>query len=61
VTRDPEQEARATHERAGHCSFCGKSRDAVKGLVAAGNTPGVAICDECVGLAVEFFNEQPKK
>jgi ribosomal protein L37AE/L43A len=30
-----------------HCSFCRKSQDAVKRLIAG---PGVYICDECIAL-----------
>src|SRR5881396_1439891 len=43
-------------ERTGHpqCSFCGKSQNQVKKLVAG---PGVFICDECVQLCNEVINE----
>src|SRR5229473_2754535 len=43
-------------ERRGHprCSFCGKSRNQVKKLVAG---PGVFICNECVQLCNEVINE----
>jgi ATP-dependent Clp protease ATP-binding subunit ClpX len=38
-----------------HCSFCGKSQDQVKRLIAG---PGaVYICDECVELCREIINE----
>jgi hypothetical protein len=37
------------------CSFCGKSQDQVKKLIAG---PGVYICDECVGLCDEILNEE---
>jgi hypothetical protein len=40
------------------CSFCGKDRPAVRGLVASGSQAGVAICDECVDLCAEIFDEQ---
>ena len=36
------------------CSFCGKSQRQVKKLIAG---PGVYICDDCVGLAVEMIQE----
>lgn len=36
------------------CDFCGKSRREVKGLVAG---KGAAICNECVGLAVEILTK----
>lgn len=39
-----------------HCSFCGKSQDEVKRLVAG---PGsVYICDECVELCREIIDEE---
>ncbi len=37
------------------CSFCGKSREQVKKLVAG---PGVYICDECIGLCNEIIEEE---
>jgi ATP-dependent Clp protease ATP-binding subunit ClpX len=36
------------------CSFCGKTRDEVSGIVA-GPTPAVAICNECVSLCAEIL------
>ena len=36
------------------CSFCGKSQDIVKKLVAG---PGVYICDECIELCNEIVSE----
>lgn len=41
-----------------HCSFCGKSQDEVKKLIAG---PMVYICDECVGLCNEIIQEEAKK
>jgi ATP-dependent Clp protease ATP-binding subunit ClpX len=38
------------------CSFCGKTPDKVKRLVAG---PGVFICDQCVELCNEIINEPP--
>lgn len=38
-----------------HCSFCGKSQNQVKKLLAG---PDVYICDECIGLAVEALEEE---
>jgi ATP-dependent protease Clp ATPase subunit len=38
------------------CSFCGKTADKVRRLVAG---PGVFICDECVRLCNEVINEAP--
>jgi len=37
------------------CSFCGKSQDQVKKLVAG---PGVYICDECIELCMEIVQEE---
>jgi hypothetical protein len=38
-----------------HCSFCGKSQNEVKKILAG---PGVFICDECIGLAVDALEEE---
>ncbi len=38
-----------------HCSFCGKSQNEVKKILAG---PDVFICDECIGLAVEALEEE---
>ncbi len=37
------------------CSFCGKSQDQVKRLIAG---PNVYICDECVALCNEIISEE---
>lgn len=37
------------------CSFCGKSQDEVKKLIAG---PSVYICDECIGLCQEIIVEE---
>lgn len=37
------------------CSFCGKSQDQVKKIVAG---PGVYICNECVDLCKEIMDEE---
>ncbi len=37
------------------CSFCGKSQDQVRRLIAGPN--GVYICDECVSLCNEIIAE----
>lgn len=41
-----------------HCSFCGKSRDRVGGIVC-GPTPRIAICNECVDLVAEILRGEP--
>jgi ATP-dependent Clp protease ATP-binding subunit ClpX len=40
------------------CSFCGKSQDEVKKLIAG---PSVYICDECIGLCNEIIAEEYEK
>ena len=37
------------------CSFCGKSQDQVKRLIAG---PNVYICDECIELCQEIISEE---
>lgn len=37
------------------CSFCGKSQEQVRKLIAG---PGVYICDECVDLCNEILDEE---
>src|SRR5512136_1841406 len=41
-----------------HCSFCGKSQDEVKKLIAG---PTVYICDECIALCNEIIEEESEK
>lgn len=45
------------NDEKGHlkCSFCGKSQDQVRKLVAG---PGVYICDECIELCTEIVEEE---
>ena len=38
------------------CSFCGKSQDQVRKLIAG---PGVYICYECIDLCNEILDEEP--
>lgn len=38
------------------CSFCGKSQDAVRKLIAG--PEGIYICDECIGLCSEIIEEE---
>ncbi|MDM8534322.1 ATP-dependent Clp protease ATP-binding subunit ClpX [Clostridiaceae bacterium HSG29] len=46
-----------THDKGKHltCSFCGKSQDQVKRLIAG---PNVYICDECIELCNEILEEE---
>ena len=37
------------------CSFCGKTQEQVRKLVAG---PGVYICDECIDLCAEIVEEE---
>jgi ATP-dependent Clp protease ATP-binding subunit ClpX len=41
-----------------HCSFCGKSQDEVKKLIAG---PTVYICDECIELCNEIITEETEE
>jgi ATP-dependent Clp protease ATP-binding subunit ClpX len=41
-----------------HCSFCGKSQDEVKKLIAG---PTVYICDECIELCNEIIAEEAEE
>ena len=38
-----------------HCSFCGKTQDQVKKLIAG---PNVYICDECIDLCSDIIEEE---
>lgn len=38
-----------------HCSFCGKSQDEVKKIVAG---PGIYICNECVDLCQQIIEQE---
>ena len=38
-----------------HCSFCGKSRDEVKKIIAG---PDVYICEECVFISVDIIKQE---
>ena len=38
-----------------HCSFCGKSQNEVKKLVAG---RGVYICDECIDVCINIVSEE---
>lgn len=40
------------------CSFCGKTQEQVKKLIAG---PGVYICDECVELCMEIVEEEAQQ
>jgi len=56
LSAGPEQEPRA------QCSFCGKCRDQVAGLVVSSaqtgrNTPAT-ICTECLDLCIEIVIEE---
>ena len=40
------------------CSFCGKSQEQVRKLIAG---PGVYICDECIQLCSEIIEEESEQ
>ena len=48
--------ARASFEGPVVCSFCGRPQDERRRVIA-GETPAVAICEDCVRLCVEIFAE----
>lgn len=52
--------ARKGNGRSGHlfCSFCGKSQDEVRKLIAG---PSVYICDECIELCNDIIAEEYEK
>lgn len=39
-----------------HCSFCGKTQEEVRKLIAGPN--GVYICDECIDLCSDIISEE---
>jgi ATP-dependent Clp protease ATP-binding subunit ClpX len=41
-----------------HCSFCGKSQNEVKKLIAG---PTAFICNECVELGMDILKQETKK
>jgi ATP-dependent Clp protease ATP-binding subunit ClpX len=47
--------ARYEDKKSVKCSFCGKSQEAVKRIIAG---PGVYICDECIGLCSNIIEEE---
>jgi ATP-dependent Clp protease ATP-binding subunit ClpX len=40
------------------CSFCGKTTDEVGGRLVRAGTTDIAICEECVRLCLEIFEEE---
>ena len=40
------------------CTFCGKTEQQVRKIVAA---PSAAICDECIGLCVDIIDDEPER
>lgn len=50
--------ARLKNDPSKTCSFCGKSADSVKKLIAG---PGVYICDECVKICDNIINEDAQE
>ncbi len=46
--------AKSTDPRNVKCSFCGKTQESVKKIVAG---PGVYICDECIGVCKSLVDE----
>jgi ATP-dependent protease Clp ATPase subunit len=54
----PEAEATPIRTRVYRCSFCGKSQEEVRTLVAG---PGVFICHECVQLCQGIVADKPSE
>ncbi|MGH7698544.1 MAG: ClpX C4-type zinc finger protein, partial [Candidatus Dormibacteria bacterium] len=48
---------RETRGRQTRCSFCNKSQDQVRKLIAG---PGVYICDQCIELCQEVLEEDSR-
>ena len=44
-----------THKDEPRCSFCGRTQDDVKKLIAG---PGVYICDECINVAQTILDDE---
>lgn len=44
-----------THKDEARCSFCGRTQDDVKKLIAG---PGVYICDECINVAQTILDDE---
>ena len=44
-----------------HCSFCGKSQDAVQKLISSPKErPDTYICDECVTVCVKILDDDSR-
>jgi ATP-dependent Clp protease ATP-binding subunit ClpX len=53
--KNSKKEITEDDKREYYCSFCGKSKDEVKKLIASLNY--VCICDECINLCYNIINE----
>jgi hypothetical protein len=58
VGQDERERAMTRDDRRYRCSFCGKSREQVRRLIAGPN--GVSICDECVSLCNQIITEEER-
>ena len=47
-----------SHDRHLRCSFCGKSKDAVRKFISG---PSVYICNECIALCNEILSEDEER
>ena len=47
--------SRLEDEKDIRCSFCGKTQEAVKRIIAG---PGVYICNECIGLCANIIEDE---
>ena len=49
---------RTDEDKVLHCSFCGKSQNEVKKLIAG---RGVYICDECIDVCINIVSQEVKE
>ena len=49
---------RTDEDKVLHCSFCGKSQNEVKKLIAG---RGVYICDECIDVCINIVSQEVKR
>ena len=40
------------------CSFCGRSQDQVRKMIAGPSGSGVFICDECIDICADIVEEE---
>ena len=55
MSKDKQSDSSKDTEKALYCSFCGKSQQEVKKLIAG---PSVFICDECIELCTDIVKDE---